>query len=76
MPLLGGGDGGGVGHSPESWVVLAVNSTNFFFFCPESLSLAADSRHLHQSHPGDCPGREFIWTRAPLPSHVSPEMSS
>ena len=32
MPLLGGGDGGGVGHSPESWVVLAVNSTNFFFF--------------------------------------------
>lgn len=75
MPLLGGGDGGGVGHSPESWVVLAVNSTNFFF-CPESLSLAADSRHLHQSHPGDCPGREFIWTRAPLPSHVSPEMSS
>ena len=32
MPLLGGGDGGGVGHSPKSWVVLAVNSTNFFFF--------------------------------------------
>lgn len=46
---------------------------NELTFCPESLSLAADSRHLYQSHPGDCPCRKFLRARAPLQSHVNPQ---
>nr|KAF6375208.1 RHEB like 1 [Pipistrellus kuhlii] len=34
---------------------------------------SADSRHLHQSHPGDCPCGEFLRARAPLQSHVNPQ---